>query len=485
MSATRSLANEGHSNSLQATLSRPPLRTAPNSARKRTERPHLSRPNASPSHSQKMSQLFQNVAASLGSHEPYVPNTCNASRSRLPASGNRNRKFGQQFGHDQTDFQDKLPNLENEAQSAGFEQFRALAGSVNQLALPARYPAPTTPVHQGNQTSDLSTTRYPHYPASPPEDQSPSEAELPPHDASGGQDGDGQQRGRLGVNNQGPHVRNSCPKIRFGNLPPSSPPILGSLSDSDDCHSSHGTRLIVPFTHTDAENAQTASIDAWLDDVLGAARIDVSQVIKELEAGVDRTLHGDNSVDSLLKQGLDTDQLELPSSRGSSNKENASPIATPSPQLADLPSSANQPPGFRRHDPAVSSPISLPKRIHSPWSIPGKGPLSAPPRRKGSGAMPNVARDFTVQDDKLADALKTLGPSVERHRKGRKPKRKRERDASYWDIDIFDKSSPAYPWARSNTDGLVKGDRTPIGSPLPGPAAIDSALKQAGPESGM
>lgn len=49
--------------------------------------------------------------------------------------------------------------------------------------------------------------------------------------------------------------------------------------------------------------------------------------------------------------------------------------------------------------------------------------------------MPTARRDFTIHEDQVAGALAQLSPDVERHRKGRGPRR--ERCASYWDEDIL------------------------------------------------
>ena len=49
--------------------------------------------------------------------------------------------------------------------------------------------------------------------------------------------------------------------------------------------------------------------------------------------------------------------------------------------------------------------------------------------------MPTSRRDFTIHEDQLAEALAQLSPDVERHRKGKGPRR--ERCMSYWDEDIL------------------------------------------------
>lgn len=57
--------------------------------------------------------------------------------------------------------------------------------------------------------------------------------------------------------------------------------------------------------------------------------------------------------------------------------------------------------------------------------------------------MPTARRDFTIHEDQLAEALAQLTPDVERHRRGRGPKR--ERCLSYWDQDILQPSSQCVP----------------------------------------
>lgn len=69
-----------------------------------------------------------------------------------------------------------------------------------------------------------------------------------------------------------------------------------------------------------------------------------------------------------------------------------------------------------------------------------------PPKRKKArvnekpwGNLPTPCvpgQDFTIHDDELAGALAKLSPQVERHRKGRGPKR--ERCKGYFDEDVVD-----------------------------------------------
>ena len=84
--------------------------------------------------------------------------------------------------------------------------------------------------------------------------------------------------------------------------------------------------------------------------------------------------------------------------------------------------------------------------LHSAHSLTSQGHPSLPPKRKKARIddiapsragtdMPTARRDFTILEDQLSEALAQLSPDVERHRKGRGPKR--ERCMSYWDNDIL------------------------------------------------
>lgn len=65
--------------------------------------------------------------------------------------------------------------------------------------------------------------------------------------------------------------------------------------------------------------------------------------------------------------------------------------------------------------------------------------------------MPTASNDFTIHEDQIAEALAQLSPDVERHRKGRGPKR--ERCLSYWDQDILQPSSQCMPTDMDDDDG--------------------------------
>ena len=231
---------------------------------------------------------------------------------------------------------------------------------------------------------------------------------------------------------------------------PSSPPLLDLESDSEECHSTHGVRLIMPYTHADAERAQQASIDTWLDEVLDADRSTDANGTKIYErttranVGERVLLYADHR---MANPCLNHSRLLSP---GSSNKENARPIVDYDHLTDSIPlrESIRKPP--RRvplHDampePAWSIENSSPWPSRSPPGSPR--PLSAPPKRKKTrspSAASNSSRrtpprkDFTIKGDELVSALAQLSPAVQQYRKGRGLRKRRGDCASQLDSDI-------------------------------------------------
>ena len=140
-------------------------------------------------------------------------------------------------------------------------------------------------------------------------------------------------------------------------------------------------------------------------------------------------------------------------SRASSDKENFSPFeVSSSPSLPSTYSQTRTP--SRSHQTSTQPTFPSPSFPHFACPLTPKGLLSLPPKRKrarvdkvaSSRAEEEVLtarKDFTIREDQLAEALTQLSPDVERHRKGRGPRR--ARCMSYWDEDILQTGSQCVP----------------------------------------
>lgn len=73
----------------------------------------------------------------------------------------------------------------------------------------------------------------------------------------------------------------------------------------------------------------------------------------------------------------------------------------------------------------------------------------------------STEKDFTIYEDQLAGALAELSPLVERHRKGRGPKR--ERCMSYFDEDVIEIGSPDKVAGNQESGGCKRKDRQVLG----------------------
>lgn len=213
--------------------------------------------------------------------------------------------------------------------------------------------------------------------------------------------------------------------------------------DSDECHSTHGVPLIMPFSDKGSESAQKANVDAWLNDIDGKAEIPCPDATTS-EADV---------------QGIRLQQTKRlkechgePSTplRTSSNKENVSPMRDVSSPLERLSQDLSISTPLHLRNPRI--PLNMGRRIPSATRFPHpctpQGHLSLPPRRKRARTEDTNPQDFTIREDELSHALANLSPSVERHRKGDRPRR--ERCHSYWDDDILEPGSPGHRRAHAS-----------------------------------
>ena len=238
----------------------------------------------------------------------------------------------------------------------------------------------------------------------------------------------------------------------------SNEPSLGS--DNEDLHSTHGVPLILPFPRSDVEEAPRSDIDTWLNETVEATTIGLSRSLK-LFHGTEDLLTSDTSFlrnmapnpSSPIRLGASPSRLKQgwqSPSGASSNKEDISPsMYTSSPTRPSAQYHQTKTPSrFCQTNPQPT----LQRANALPFTRPltPQGHLSLPPRRKRARVdklatsraeteISTARRDFTIHEDKVAEALAQLSPDVERHRKGRGPKR--ERCMSYWDEDILQPNS--------------------------------------------
>lgn len=145
-------------------------------------------------------------------------------------------------------------------------------------------------------------------------------------------------------------------------------------------------------------------------------------------------------VDIWLNGVLASQDETSPSTPGSSDKENVPPSKSPSP--------STRPPSYHTNSQVCypSTDTQSPaQHLRFDHPLTPQGYLNLPPRRKKPRAKHTLSdnlttlcrsgQDFTIHDDEMAGALAELSPQVERHRKGRGPKR--ERRASYFDADVL------------------------------------------------
>ncbi|KAL9120645.1 MAG: hypothetical protein Q9187_002795 [Circinaria calcarea] len=252
----------------------------------------------------------------------------------------------------------------------------------------------------------------------------------------------------------------------------------------DDCHSTHGVPLVLPVRGAGKDTVNNYHVDSWLDKVLElspphtnhpAFKESTNQTI-----GTPRLLVAGGSpwgrTSAKLDRSPDTPYSKLSLSRLVSNKENippskaaktwsnvASPLAgtighqsmTPvNPQASDQSSSniSDSSSGLAR--PGYTS--------LSPMPCPPQGLLHLSPKRKKAKVAELIKQkhkvpgssSFTICEDESADVLAELSPVIERHRKGRGPKR--GRCPSYYDQDILPQFSP------SNDKGVKKDGKEEV-----------------------
>ncbi|MCJ1226140.1 hypothetical protein MMC12_002789 [Toensbergia leucococca] len=252
-------------------------------------------------------------------------------------------------------------------------------------------------------------------------------------------------------------------------------PSLGS--DDAECHSTHGVPFLIPISVSEEDNPHKANINAWLDEVFVASPEVASMsalTIVEEHSRKTPLAPPSFSLRSPEKVGLsiskNTASSTYPKSQTSSNKENiqpsklplassmagvqySTPISSKTRFSRTTPSrSSSATPNLSAMPPLITSPRALgsASRFHHPETP--RGHLTRPakckkPRVNGgkecvsvNPAMAHRSSSFTIHNDE-ADDSPTLSPNVERHRKGRGPKR--GRCPSYFDRDVLGDNSPS------------------------------------------
>lgn len=401
------IPNESLAANLASKFRRTPQRATPNSAKKRRPLPDLSRSLASPGYGEKMSTIFRGASATLQGFRspPYQPSS-NITRSRQPFSQARGIRFGSAVDANgqispRVELQSPGENVAREPISSGF------------------------------------TTPYMPY-SHPPE--TPGEIHYP--------------------------------IFETWKLPPSSSIASGFGPDGNNSQSSHGILEVTSFSKINTHAAQTANIDSWLAGIPASSGNNppsspqlhdkeeeiVTTDSARLSPSVVTIIPGQRSVipsASKLPQGL------CSFSTTSSNKENLSPVkSSPSPARSPPLGLLSTPLRFR--NPKTQPPPQSTGTLRFAHSLTPKGHFSLPRKRKKarvdaqatSGLKPATStdKDITVHKDQLVGTLAELSPLVERHRKGRRPKR--ERCMSYFDKDVIEIGSPGKPKGTENSGGV-------------------------------
>ena len=442
-----------------------PKRPAPNSAKKRRQMPDLSRLTATPGHGAKMSMIFRDAANSLqGSGISPHHGQSNIKKSRLPISQARGTKFG----------------------SSCADEIHRLCGVGPHYSMPTHLPE--ADLATCGTTTDRSLSAAPKVGGMCLNDTLRVGGISPSSHI--------EEEGREPISSGFATPTASIPN--FAEDPDGVIyPILEhwrSLrafsnassfgSDNDDIHSTHGVPLILPFPCSYAEQAPRSDINTWLNGVAEAASSGPSSSPKQshdrgdlfiTDAPFSQSIASnlssptkDRATPSTLKQDMQS------RSRASSDKENISPSKYPSSPTRPLaPNLRARPPSrFCQANTQATLPSIKPPHFTHP-STP-KGHLSLPPQRKRARVdgiassragteMPTPRRDFTVHEDRVAGALAQLSPDVERHRKGKGPRR--ARCVSYWDEDILRRGLQSVPMdVDGDGESMRKGKRVLGGS---------------------
>ena len=399
--------------------------------------PDLSRLAATPGHGAKMSMIFRDAANSLqGSGIPPNYGQSNIKKSRLPISQARGTKFGSSCADEihrisgvgpHYSTPTHLPEADLATRETTTGQSLGAATDVGGMCLDdtLRVSGVSPSSHIEEEGREPISSGFASPTASIPNFAEDSEELIYP------------------ILENWRSLRSLSNASSFG-------------SDNDEIHSTHGVPLILPFPCSYAKQAPRSDIDTWLNGVAEAASSGLSSSPKRsFDRGdlfITNAPFSQSIASNLPSSTKDQATPSKPKqdkqsrSRASSDKENISPSRYPSSPTRPLAQNlrARIPSRFcRTNTQATLPPI---KPLHLAHSSTPKSHLSLPPQRKrarvdgtassrGGAETPTLSRDFTIHEDQVAGALAQLSPDVERHRKGRGPRR--ERCVSYWDEDIL------------------------------------------------
>ena len=244
------------------------------------------------------------------------------------------------------------------------------------------------------------------------------------------------------------------PSFEAWQLPQSSSVASGFGSGDNNSQSSDGILEVTPISKFNSQDAPSATVDTWLAGIPTSTG-DGPPLSPQFHNNGDKEFSSvgaqfshipipnvPNKRRGVIPQPKPLQGLRAPS-RASSNKENVSPIkSSPSPTRPQTHYPPRTPSGFRNGKTKLPPTAGAVQFAH-PFTT--QGHFSVPPKRKkarvnkeATSDMKPVStspKDFTIHDDQLVDALAELSPLVERHRKGKAPKR--GRCVSYFDEDII------------------------------------------------
>ena len=460
-----------------------PRKPVPNSAKKRRPMPDLSRSTATPGHGAKMSMIFRDAATSLQSSRlPTDQPSSNVKRPRVPLSQARSIQFGSNC-QDATMGSSGLGSptkiSQNLGKSCESESPSSYLSRLQVSRVATDYPVPIP-----------MTIPCPRIPEAPTIDCLGVVTDV------GGVGLDGtlkvcsaslssqiEECGKEPISSgfatpivPTPISVDNPERVKYPNLENWRSLRFSSNassldSDIDDFHSTHGVPFILPFPYS---NAQRSHIETWLNGTIEAESVVISRSPKQC-LGADDPLVNESpysqsiepNIPSPIRPRVSPSRLKQGLSGASSDKENISP--------SKWSSSPRRPPArhlqtrFPTHFHLADSQPLLQhtKALHFTHPLTPQGHLTLPPKRKrvrvnwvassrDETEIPTSSRDFTIHENQLAEALAQLSPDVERHRKGRGPKR--ERCMSYWDEDILHPGRHSVPMEVDiNGETMMKG----------------------------
>ena len=463
-----------------------PKRPTPNSAKKRRQMPDLTRPTATPSHGAKMSMIFRDAATSLqGNRLPTSQTSSNIKKFRLPLPQARNIRFGGTCqdvtmvlsGLDSPPKIEQLSRESCEQECASFEVARRQASAVE-----PRYTTLTHSTKAGRASPQFITNDHLGAAFSIggmrlDKKSRDSRASLPTQIEAEGKEliGSGSAMPNALIPNFVEDAKDvKYPVLENWRSPRSSSNGSCLSSDGDDLHSTHGVPFILPFPSSNVEEAPHSDIDTWLNGIVEATPTELPSSPKQ-SSDLEDLLMNDNPLSRNISSNLPPRPQVSPSklkqniqssSRASSDKENVSPSKDPSSPICPRAHLRPRTPS-RSCQNNTQATLQQTKGLPLAYPLTPQGHVSLPSKRKkpridrmassrAGAEVPSACGDFTIPEDQVAEALAQLSPDVERHRKGRGPRR--ERCMSYWDEDILKPGSQCVPMdVDNNGDMMGKG----------------------------